>query len=218
MKTWKTILLIICIALFLPILKTLYVYDLENSITKVYANELEQKNNIISEHTRIKEFEIKQLQIKMNKKIVELKNKNGKASKIIDGIDKHLKGKLSNKGEVFFYAGNLYNVNPMLLAAISIHETGNGTSVAIKNKNNVGGIMANANLGILKNFEDIDLSIVEMSRIMKTYYIDMGLKDIESIGGKYCPEFVANDPTGINKHWVPSVSKYYKSILKDCEV
>ena len=45
-----------------------------------------------------------------------------------DIINKHLKGKLAGKGRTFVSAGLLHNVNPFLLASISIHETGNGTS------------------------------------------------------------------------------------------
>ena len=104
-------------------------------------------------------------------------------------------------------------MNPELLTAIAIHETANGNSKAVIEKNNVGGIMENAEKGILAKFEDVDISIVEMARILKKYYIDQGLTTIELIGSKYCPVGAENDKAyNLNQHWVPRVTKLYLAI------
>jgi len=124
---------------------------------------------------------------------------------IIDVINANVKGKLSGKGEIYFIASQFYNVNPLLMVAISIHETANGTSEMILNKNNVGGFYYKGFL----NFRTIDESIFYMARLLKTEYIDNGLTNIDLIGSKYCPIGASNDPTGLNKHWVPRVTEIY---------
>ena len=136
---------------------------------------------------------------------------------VINAINKHLDGRLANKGEEFYFAGSLYNVNPMLLAAICKQESANGKSNAINKKSNPSGFMADSNLGILRTFDDVDHGIVETARLLKERYINKGLRDIESIGGKYCPVGATNDPNGLNKHWVPNVTKFYIEILHDAE-
>jgi hypothetical protein len=46
--------------------------------------------------------------------------------KVIKAIDKYLDGLLKGKGSSFYKSGKKHNSNPMMLAAISIHETANG--------------------------------------------------------------------------------------------
>lgn len=127
----------------------------------------------------------------------------------IQKINKQLDGALKGKGETFVSYGYKYNVNPYLLAAISIHETGNGTSKAIKDRNNAGGLMGNKGL---MYFKTIDSSIEYMAQLLKTDYIDQGLTDIDSIQKKYCPVGATNDPTNLNIHWLPTVSSLYEKI------
>lgn len=140
-----------------------------------------------------------------------------KKENVISAINNNLSGDLKDKGIFFYYAGTMYNVNPMLLASIAIHESANGTSLATIRNKNIAGIMANSYKGVLKKYEDIDLCIAEMARLLKTNYIDLGLKDITSIGNKYCPVGANNDPTDLNKHWIPAVTKNYIKILKEAE-
>lgn len=171
------------------------------------AGKLNQKDNETKLH-------IEKVKNDMSLEIKRVKVEDKTIQSKINAMNKHLRGKLTRKGDMFYYAGSLYNVNPLLLAAISMQETGNGNSNAIKTKNNVGGIMKDSNLGILREFEDIDISIVEMARILKTGYIDKKLKDIPAIGSKYCPVGAKNDPNGLNKHWVPNITANYK-LLED---
>jgi len=122
-----------------------------------------------------------------------------------------LGGVLKNTGSVFEAAGKKYGIDPALLAAIAMHETGNGTSPAAKNKNNLGGMMKRDGSGLMK-FNSIEEGIDKMASNLKRLYFDQGLTTIEQIQKKYAPINAKNDPTGLNKNWVPGVTKYYKSL------
>lgn len=102
-----------------------------------------------------------------------------------------------------------YEVDWKLIEAIVIHETGNRTSLAYKNLNNVGGLMGSN--GLMK-FDTVEESYEFMIRVIKNYYIDMGLTTIEQIGSKYCPVGAKNDPAGINQYWVGGVKSIYENL------
>lgn len=122
-------------------------------------------------------------------------------------LNSNLGGALKNSGDVFASVGKKYGIDPALLAAIAVHETGNGTSKAIKNKNNVGGMMGKSGL---MTFSSLEEGIDKMASNLKRNYFDKGLTTIEQIQKKYAPNGAANDPTGLNQHWVGGVSKYYR--------
>jgi hypothetical protein len=105
--------------------------------------------------------------------------------------------------------GNMYGISPALLAAIAMHETGNGTSSAVRNKNNAFGIMGSNGL---KSFTSLEESIKYAASLLKKNYIDKGLTTVEAIQKKYAPVGVANDPTGLNKNWVNGVNKFLSAI------
>lgn len=102
-----------------------------------------------------------------------------------------------------------YGVDWKLIEAIVIHETGNRTSLAYKNLNNVGGLMGSN--GLMK-FETVADSYEFMIRAIKTYYIDKGLTTIEQIQKKYAPENVENDPDNLNSHWRKGVQSIYENL------
>lgn len=102
-----------------------------------------------------------------------------------------------------------YEVDWKLIESIVIHETGNRTSPAYRNLNNVGGLMGQA--GLMK-FETVEESYEFMIKAIKTYYIDKGLTTIEQIGSKYCPVGAKNDEKGINQFWVSGVKAIYESL------
>ncbi|OMD92981.1 hypothetical protein BSK49_00940 [Paenibacillus odorifer] len=121
-------------------------------------------------------------------------------------MNKTLSGVLKNTGDVFAAAGKKYGIDPALLAAIAIHETGNGTSSAVKNKYNVGGMMGSNGL---MTFSSLEEGIDKMASNLKRNYIDKGLTTIPQIQKKYAPNGAANDPTGLNSYWTSGVTKYY---------
>lgn len=126
-----------------------------------------------------------------------------------EGLDSHLKGVLQNTGRHFSEAGEKYGINPALLAAISIHETGNGTSNAARFKFNVAGMMGKNGL---KTYSSIQESIFDMARNLRQNYIDKGKLTIAQIGAKYAPIGADNDPNQLNNHWVTGVQRYYDTL------
>lgn len=115
-------------------------------------------------------------------------------------------GVLNGYGNVFDAAGKEYGIDPTLLAAISAHETGNGTSNAAKSKYNVGGMMGSDGLMSFNSLED---GIYAMARNLKRNYFDQGLTNITAIQKKYAPIGAENDPNGLNNDWVNGVSSFY---------
>ena len=118
-------------------------------------------------------------------------------------------GGLGQYSQAFYDAGRKYGVDPKLLMAIAMHETGKGTSAAFLRKNNAMGISPNG--GGPRAFSSVEESINYAARLLRKHYLDQGLTTIAAIGGKYAPAGAGNDPRGLNKHWVSGVSKYYKS-------
>ena len=137
-----------------------------------------------------------------------------KAEKVITAISNNLGGVFLFKSEYIYNTSKKYNVNPMLVAAIMRHETGNGTSQAVKMLNNPGGLMGNNGL---MRFNSLEAGIEKMIIVLKEYYIDQGLTTIEQIQKKYCPVGASNDPTNLNVHWLPNVTKTYLKILEEAK-
>lgn len=98
----------------------------------------------------------------------------------------------------------------LIVVSISKHETGNWTSKAFLNKNNFGGVMCRTGLKTYSNFDE---GLDGFVNLLKNNYFAKGLNTIEQIGSKYCPIGANNDPTGVNKYWIPNVTKYYNDYL-----
>lgn len=121
-----------------------------------------------------------------------------------------LKGKLAGKGHLFLAAANKWKIDPILLTAISAHETGQGTSPRVYKQNNPGGLMIGGKTFI--TYPDIETGIDNMAeRIRKNYYA-YGLTTPETIQPKYCPIGAANDPKNLNRNWLTGVKMYIKMI------
>lgn len=99
----------------------------------------------------------------------------------------------------------------LMTVAISMHETGKYTSSAFKNKNNVGGIFKD---GKLATYETLEEGINAFIKNLKKNYFDIGLDTLEKIQKKYCPIGAENDPKGVNKYWLPTVTKYYNELME----
>jgi cell wall-associated NlpC family hydrolase len=123
---------------------------------------------------------------------------HGITEKMLDNV---FKGELYGMGETFLKHSNAYKVNPALMAAISIHETGNGSSSLCKNRNNFFGMKGKT---YSSREEGIKAGISNLSR----NYIYIGKKSLEAIRNKYAPL----SDSSLNKHWIPGVSKYYQQI------
>lgn len=99
-----------------------------------------------------------------------------------------------------------------MTVAISIHETGEYTSEAFKNKNNVGGVFKN---GQLASYETLEQGINDFISNLKKNYFEQGLDTIEKIQKKYCPVGASNDSKGVNVYWLPMVTKYYNELIEN---
>lgn len=113
----------------------------------------------------------------------------------------------------FTAAGAKYGVDPKVLAAISMHETGNGTSSAFRNKNNAMGV-SNNNGPI--DTGTVEASIDQMARLLaagqKGQGPYAGKTTIGEIAGTYAPEGAANDPKGLNSSWKSGVAKHLQTL------
>ena len=115
-------------------------------------------------------------------------------------------GVFEGMGDVFVEAAETNQIDPVLLASIAWHETGAGKSRAVKLHNNPGGLM-NPKTGSLFRYSSLSEGIDKMASNLYRLYIAQGLVTIPDIGGKYAPIGVSNDPTNLNSHWVPVVTK-----------
>jgi murein DD-endopeptidase MepM/ murein hydrolase activator NlpD len=127
-----------------------------------------------------------------------------------DKIQEFLKDKnlLSSQAKAYVDAGKKEDVDPYLLVAISMLETGNGTSDVLKTKNNAAGIYDQAAQDS-KSFAKIEDSIFEQANILNRFYIQEGLITIPDIGAKYAPPGASNDPNGTNGEWPANVKAIY---------
>ena len=132
------------------------------------------------------------------------KQRFGDTRAALDKLPKNLK----KYADVFQKAGEKYGVDPRFLAAISMHETGNGTSSAFRNKNNAMGI---SNRKGPIRMSSVEASINKMAQTLAKpdgYY--RGKTTIGQIGKVYAPVGAANDPTGLNGYWAKGVAKNFK--------
>lgn len=120
-------------------------------------------------------------------------------------------GVLSDKGPVIIEKSSKYGIDPVLFATIAFHESTYGKSNAIREKNNPGGLM-NPNGSGLYVFATLDDGLEAMARTLHNRIIKDGLTTIERLGSVYAPIGATNDPTGLNNHWVPAVSRISSSL------
>jgi hypothetical protein len=109
-------------------------------------------------------------------------------------------------------AGQKYNIDPALLAAITEEESGvSGPSYAFSNRNNAMGISPND--GGPRNFGSVDDSINYAARILSNpngaYASDY---TIGQLWLTYSPPGANNDPNDTNKGWGPAVANFYTNL------
>lgn len=114
----------------------------------------------------------------------------------------------------FEAAGATHGVDPKLLAAIAMHETGKGTSSAFRTKNNAMGISDSKGPTAQAS---VPASIDRMAKLIgsRTSGPYKNADTIDEIAKIYAPPGAGNDPRGLNKHWVDGVAKYYAELGGD---
>lgn len=121
------------------------------------------------------------------------------------------KGLLKGREDQYEKLGKKYGVDPVLAMAISMAETGRGTSDGIKYKHNVGGMMSpSSNWKKMIQFDNINQGIESHIRNLSRNYKGMTLKQIQK---KYAPRNAANDPKGLNKNWLGNVEFFYDQMF-----
>lgn len=116
-------------------------------------------------------------------------------------------GAFTGMENVFVSVAERNGIDPVLLAAIAFHETGRGSSNAVKNKNNPGGLMNPAtNWSTLIEFSSLEEGLNAMAKNLYKNYIGMGLLTPSQISSKYAPIGAANDPNNLNSNWLGTVT------------
>ncbi|MBS4203658.1 peptidoglycan DD-metalloendopeptidase family protein [Bacillus sp. FJAT-49754] len=122
-------------------------------------------------------------------------------------------GKLSGSHETLISLSAEKGIDPVLFAAVALHETGFGTSNAMVKKNNPGGLMdPTTGSSRLYHYASIEEGLGAMANTLYNRIIRDGLNTIDKLGSVYAPIGAANDPTGLNKHWVPNVTSIAKKL------
>ena len=103
-------------------------------------------------------------------------------------LDVKLKNKLKGCGQYFIEAQNKYGINAEFLAAIAIHESGNGKSLLARRKNNFFGLMGKRGaLSFSSPKECIECVAKNLTKKNGNYY-GKGRYTISSIGRKYASD------------------------------
>lgn len=118
-------------------------------------------------------------------------------------------GVFSGIGDVFLEVAADQRIDPVLMAAIALHETGHGTSSAVVEKKNPGGLMGKNGLMVFGTLEE---GLASMGKTLHNRIIKDGLVTIADLGSVYAPIGASNDPTNLNSHWVPNVTKVVSSL------
>jgi peptidoglycan hydrolase-like protein with peptidoglycan-binding domain len=120
---------------------------------------------------------------------------------------------LKPHAEAFIEAGKKHGVDPRFLAAISMQETGGGTSYSMRKRNNAMGIMKGSKH---RSFESVAASIDSQARsLSREGGLYAGKESISAIGNTYAPVGASNDPKNLNRHWIPNITKNFKSLGGD---
>jgi beta-N-acetylglucosaminidase len=117
-------------------------------------------------------------------------------------LNSKLKNKLKGMGDVFISCQEKYGINAVFLAAIAIHESGNGSSKAAKSKNNFFGMMGKkGQLSFKTPQECIECAAKNLTK-KEGYYFGRGRYTIGKIARKYASD----------KKWASRVIATMKSI------
>ena len=133
------------------------------------------------------------------KEDVELTFEGKSVAEVGETLNKTLGGILAGTGETFARLSMEKGMDPYLLAAISAHETGNGTSSAANKKYNFGGIMCSGGLCSYPSLYDGIESYINL--VYKNYY-SQGLTTAEAMNKKYAQ----------SSSWATKVNSWYDTL------
>ncbi|MCJ8223716.1 NlpC/P60 family protein [Bacillus sonorensis] len=116
-------------------------------------------------------------------------------------------GAIKDKGDVIIEIAKKEGIDPVLMLAIIINETGWGKSSAIIEHNNPAGLMRGSTI---IHYPTLDDGLRAQGRTLHNLIIGRGLTTIEKLGSAYAPVGASNDPNGLNNNWVPTVTSFVK--------
>ncbi|MCZ4496270.1 MAG: conjugal transfer protein, partial [Thermoleophilia bacterium] len=121
-------------------------------------------------------------------------------------IDAYLAAKgspMAGNGAAFVASGARYRIDPRLIVAISGAESNFGQITC--GPNNAWGWACPNDP---EDFATWAHGIETITRGLRIGYFDEGRSSVVLIQQKYAPSGAANDPTGLNNHWVNNVTKF----------
>lgn len=147
-------------------------------------------------------------------------------------LNQNLWWTLSGTGQHFIEAGKMYGIQPRLLAAIAMHETGNGTSPASRTGNLMGisdgsGPINYSNSRAVDNYFNSRwlkqhkdkwraASIYDQAYKLQNYEPYRGVTNLAQLQSVYAPTPknwpVSNDSRNLNRHWLGLVEKNMSEI------
>lgn len=131
-------------------------------------------------------------------------------------------GVFTGRGDLFITAAESWGIDPVLMAAIALHETGRGTSNAVVTKKNPGGLMdPRTGSKQLYVFDSLEDGLDVMAKTLHNRIIKDGHNTIPKLGQVYAPVGADNDPNGLNSHWIPTITTLvadFGGLTMNCEV
>lgn len=127
----------------------------------------------------------------------------------IDAMLQRADSPLAGEGTTFVEAATAVGLDPRALVAIAAHETLLETYAPADAIDNAFGLGP----GIV--FASERAAIRRAARTLGAYYLAEGRVTLGDIGAKWAPIGVANDPTGLNRHWEAGVGTYYAALGGD---
>ena len=103
-------------------------------------------------------------------------------------LDAKLQNRLKGCGQHFIDAQEEYGVNAEFLAAIAIHESGNGSSAAARRKNNFFGLMGSRGQLSFETPRECIMTAAKNISKPNGYYFGRGRYTISSIGRRYASD------------------------------
>jgi len=116
---------------------------------------------------------------------------------------------LIGTGRVFIAEGRRVGLDPRALVAIAFHESALGTLGSGADRHNPFG------LGPGMRLPSWPRSIAVAADTLRSGYLAEGRTTLPAIASKWAPVGAANDPTGLNNHWVRGVGHAYADLGGD---
>lgn len=130
-------------------------------------------------------------------------------------------GVLKDYGDVVIKVSKEKGIDPVLFSSIMALETTWGTSNALINHKNPGGLMdpSTGSKGFY-TFKTYEEGIEAMGNTLYNRIIRDGLVTVEKLGNVYAPVGADNDPHNTNSNWIPlvnSISQQFGGLTMNCE-